>query len=226
MTGRLQTRLRIVDALDECMEQEPMDRVRVVELCSRAQVSRSTFYEYFHDVDDVETWMWDYQMGKTLYQAGRRYSCFEAHLRKFTVLLEHKHFFMCAFKPTSYTSITQHGGRVMQDCYEEVLREKMGRELTRSEALQLEFFVTGAKHMTRHWIEDGMTDSPELMAHVFTGAMPAFALPHLEPDPSCAREDEEGDDPEAGGEGGDEGGREAPAPRGDASAGPAYDGGS
>ena len=60
---------------------------------------------------------------------------------------------------------------------------KAGRALTSHEALWLEFFNTGAKHMTRHWAERGMKEDPERMARLFTEFVPAFALPYLEPDP-------------------------------------------
>ena len=59
---------------------------------------------------------------------------------------------------------------------------KTGRALTAHEALWLEFFNTGAKHMTRHWVERGMVEDPPEMADLFTGNVPAFLLPYLEPD--------------------------------------------
>ena len=182
MSKQLDTRLRIVDSMSKLMGETSPTKVRVVDVCKEAGVSRTTFYEYFEDIPAVATWFWDYLMDQTLYLIGTKYSCFEAHLRKFTVMRKHQEFLSNSFLVTSYPWVVQHGGRQMYDIYEEVLTRKLGRPLNHTESLQIEFFVTGAKHMTRHWVEGRMADSPELMAHIFTSAMPAFALPLLEPD--------------------------------------------
>ena len=182
MSKQLETRLKIVAATNELMKTTSPTKVRVVDVCKEVGISRTTFYEYFEDIPAVSTWFWDLLMNQTLYLIGTKCSCFEAHLRKFTIMREHQEFLYNSFLVTSYPWVVQHGGRQMYDIYEEVLTRKLARPLNRSESLQIEFFVTGAKHMTRHWVEGHMADSPELMAHIFTSAMPAFALPLLEPD--------------------------------------------
>ena len=182
MSKQLETRLKIVAATNELMKTTSPTKVRVVDVCKEVGISRTTFYEYFEDIPAVSTWFWDHLMNQTLYLIVTKYSCFEAHLRKFTIMREHQEFLYNSFLVTSYPWVVQHGGRQMYDIYEEVLTRKLARPLNRSESLQIEFFVTGAKHMTRHWVEGHMADSPELMAHIFTSAMPAFALPLLEPD--------------------------------------------
>ena len=182
MSKQLETRLKIVAATNELMKTTSPTKVRVVDVCKEVGISRTTFYEYFEDIPAVSTWFWDHLMNQTLYLIGTKYSCFEAHLRKFTIMREHQEFLYNSFLVTSYPWVVQHGGRQMYDIYEEVLARKLARPLNRSESLHIEFFVTGAKHMTRHWVEGHMVDSPELMAHIFTSAMPAFALPLLEPD--------------------------------------------
>lgn len=63
-----------------------------------------------------------------------------------------------------------------------VFRKKARRDFTPEEALQVEFFNTGAKHMTRHWVERGMAESPEQMAELFCSFVPEFLLPYLEVD--------------------------------------------
>ncbi len=182
MPKQLETRLKIVDVVNEMMRTERLDRLRVVEVCKRADISRTTFYSYFADIPDVPTWFWDHLMEQTLYRIGTAYGCYEAHLRKFRTIREHREFFANSFALTSYLSVSEHGGRQMTDIYTDVLARKLGRPLERSEALQMEFFVTGAKIMTRSWAEGGMANAPELMAEVFTSAMPEFAVPLLEPD--------------------------------------------
>ncbi len=180
--AKTDTRLGVVTALDALMRTTPLERVKVTELCHEAGISRATFYENFQDVYAVTTWMWDYLMQSTLYQAGLTLGCYDAHLRKFEVLLQHREFFGNAMRTVDYASICQHGGRRMADHMEHVFTTKAGRDFTPDEALQVEFYNTGAKHMTRHWVERGMVESPARMARLFTSFMPEFVLEYLEPE--------------------------------------------
>lgn len=182
--SKTETCLAVVAALDERMRTTSIARVKVVDLCRDAGIARATFYEYFQDVFAVATWMWDHLMASTLYQMGRTLDCYTAHLRKFEVLREHREFFENAMRIVDYASICQHGGRMMHEHIEGEFERKAGRSLTGREALWLEFFVTGAKHMTRHWVERGMVEDPVEMAELFAGNVPAFLLPYLEPDGS------------------------------------------
>ena len=175
------TCLSVVEALDALMRTTSIDRVKVTELCHDAGISRATFYENFQDVYAVATWMWDHLMQTSLYPAGVTISRYDAHLRKFEVLQQRRDFFVNAMRIVGYPSICQHGGRRMADHMEHVFTTKTGRGLTPDEALQLEFFVTGAKHMTRHWVERGMVEPPQQMARLFTSFVPAFMLECLEP---------------------------------------------
>ena len=183
MSRRIDTMLGVAKVLDECMRTESIERIRVNALCREAGISRTTFYEYFDDIYGVATWMWDYLMSQTLYRCGIEWDCYEAHLRKFRILLRYRDFFANAYKVVGYASVTQHGGRSMETHVRELVERKRGVPLSEDESLELEFFVTGAKHMTRHWAERGMKEDPERMARLFTRFVPAFALPYLEPDP-------------------------------------------
>ena len=175
------TCLSVVEALDALMRTTSIDRVKVTELCRDAGISRATFYENFQDVYAVATWMWDHLMQASLYQAGITLNCHDAHLRKFEALQQHRDFFVNAMRIVGYPSICQHGGRRMADHMEHVFLTKARRDYTPDEALQMEFFVTGAKHMTRHWVERGMVEPPQQMARLFTSFVPAFMLEYLEP---------------------------------------------
>ncbi|MCD8019506.1 MAG: TetR/AcrR family transcriptional regulator [Clostridiales bacterium] len=47
------TRQKFVDALWELAEEKPIPKIAVSELAKRAGYNRSTFYEYFLDMDDL-----------------------------------------------------------------------------------------------------------------------------------------------------------------------------
>lgn len=62
MEGEKKTDLRIVkthrailDAFWSLLEEKPFGRIRVCEVCERAMVSRSTFYQHFRDKSDIAT---------------------------------------------------------------------------------------------------------------------------------------------------------------------------
>ena len=186
--AKTETCLNVVDALCERMKSTHITRVKVTDLCRDAGIARATFYEYFQDIYDVALWMWDHLTDTNLYQAGVTLSCYEAHLRKFQALRGYVDFFNNAFRTVEYASIVQHGGRRAQEHYEAVFQHKTGRPMSEEEQLQVEFFVTGAKHMTRHWAERQMAEPPEVMAQIFTTAMPAFMIPLLEPENEPASE--------------------------------------
>ena len=179
--SKTDTCMAVVKALGQAMRTTSIDRVRVTDLCREAAISRATFYEHFPDVYGVATWAWDHLMESSLYLVGETYDCYTAHLRKFQALRQHREFFGNAMRTVGYESICQHGGRRMAEIFEEAAERGLGRGLTEHERLELEFFNTGAKHMTRHWVERGMVEEPEEMARLFTEFAPDFLLPLLEP---------------------------------------------
>lgn len=60
MTERKQTsksRRRILNAFIELRSQKELEKITVVEICERADINKSTFYVYFHDVYDLSRQM-------------------------------------------------------------------------------------------------------------------------------------------------------------------------
>ena len=47
------TRMRIRDAFFQCIEQKPVNKVTVKELCERAEINRATFYTHYSDPFDL-----------------------------------------------------------------------------------------------------------------------------------------------------------------------------
>ena len=179
------TSLAIVAALDQLMYEKPLTTIRVTDVCQHIGIARSTFYRYFPDVAAIAPWLWDQANRNGIYQEGRTLNRYEAHLKTFESLRTYRHFFGETLKLVDYSSVCQHGGRVMYRYLEDVFAYKTGRRFNEDEALLMEFFSCGAKHMTRHWCTRGMVEEPAVMARAFAESLPAFLHPYLEPDPSC-----------------------------------------
>jgi len=179
-TTSTDTKLHIVETLSSMMKEQPLEKIKVSELCKQAGISRTTFYEYFHDVFAVATWLWDHLMVESLYQMGLSLNHFDAHVKNFYSLLEHREFFAFAFKSTDLNSVFEHGSRVVKGYIIANASKNAGRALTAYELLQIEFRNAGAAHMTRVWIDTGMKETPEEMAQLFQEFTPPFLIELLE----------------------------------------------
>jgi AcrR family transcriptional regulator len=168
------TRLRIVHILDTLMKHTPIEKVRVVDICRRAGISRTTFYAYFQDVFEVVTWMWDYLMADALYEIGISIDSTEGHIRSFYALLEHKSLFYNAYKSKAYNSAFEYGSRHVKRALIENAERSLGRPFTHEELLQIDFYNYGAAGMTRQWVIDDMAETPEEITEILELCMPTF----------------------------------------------------
>jgi AcrR family transcriptional regulator len=174
MGNQIDTRLRIVQALDTLMACESIEQVKVVRLCKLAAVSRTTFYDYFQDVFEVVTWMWDYIMADALYEIGLSIDNTEGHVRSFYALLEHRSLFYNAFKSKAYNSAFEYGSRNVKRIFIQTAERHLGRPFTREELLQIDFYNYGAANMTRQWVIDGMVETPEEITAILDACTPPF----------------------------------------------------
>ncbi|WP_139652073.1 TetR/AcrR family transcriptional regulator C-terminal domain-containing protein [Raoultibacter phocaeensis] len=181
MQKQIETRLHFVQALSDLMLSCPLEKVKVSHLCDRMGVSRATFYEYFQDIFNVPTWFWDYLMSQSLYRMGIDQNCYDAHFKKFGLLLENKEFFVNAYKCIDYNSVCEHGGRTVKEHMLENARVNAGRSFGEQELLEIDFFVLGAQYMTRDWVRGGMMQPARTMTKLFIGFMPQFLIEALEP---------------------------------------------
>ncbi len=51
------TKNYIADTMKELMIRKPLDKIRITEICSKAQIDRSTFYYHFRDKYDLVAWI-------------------------------------------------------------------------------------------------------------------------------------------------------------------------
>ena len=51
------TKLWIADTMKELMKKKPISRIRITEICSAAEIERSTFYYHFRDKYELVAWI-------------------------------------------------------------------------------------------------------------------------------------------------------------------------
>lgn len=48
------TKKNIINSFIELRSQKPLEKIRVIELCEKAQINKSTFYSHYHDIYDLQ----------------------------------------------------------------------------------------------------------------------------------------------------------------------------
>lgn len=169
---QLETRLSVVNSLDTMMETQPIDQIKVAALCRHADISRTTFYEYFDNIYAVAIWCWDQVLSDSLYQMSTGMEFYDAHVLLCTNLQTRRTFFKRSFRSMDFNSVYQYGTRSMEQYYFEHIPDLIGRPLSDVEKLEIMLYNAGAAWLTSQWAKDGMRESPQLMARAYTESAP------------------------------------------------------
>lgn len=174
MSKQLDTRLKIVKCFAQFMQSNPLDTIKVCDICKTACISRTTFYAYFQDIYSIVQWYWDCGCKDSLYRIGIDLDWYDGHKKMFEYMLENKFFFMKACVTYGYNSILEYGYRNLFNKYTEYAKKNF--KLNNDQVLQIDYMVKAYSAMTIKWAIDGMVISPGRMAGLFKDHAPGFLL--------------------------------------------------
>ncbi len=169
------------DALIELMEERGLDSVSVNDLCARADLNRGTFYNHFHDKDDLLATLEDEVMDDLErfqaqmqnltvrellgYRARKKPLPFLVEL--FDYLREQGDFLHAVLGPGGDARF---GPRlrdsVCANLVESILHERYRNDPTPFVGYYVAFFASAYLGVIQRWIETGMQESSEKMALV------------------------------------------------------------
>ncbi len=84
----MKSRIRLFAALEELLQTKPIDEIPIREICTKAGVSKSTFYTYFEDKYDIARWysLLAHEVGAG--QIGRTLTWREGHAKTTSALMK------------------------------------------------------------------------------------------------------------------------------------------
>lgn len=166
-------------ALIELMEERGLDGVSVGDLCARADLNRGTFYNHFHDKDDLLTTLEDeviadleriQEQMKDLtvmdllrYRARKKPLPFLVDL--FDYLREQGDFLHAVTGPGGDIRFAPRlRDSVCANLIQTILHERYRTDPTPFVQYYVAFFASAYLGVIQHWIETGMRESSEEMA--------------------------------------------------------------
>lgn len=175
MARQLETRMKIINAIEKLLISRNPDDIRVIDVCRLSGISRTTFYAYFEDVLSAIQWLWDDLCSRTLYRINSELSWEEGHRAMLSGLASRSAFYQRVFISKDYRSLFAYGYRKSLVRHIENIERKLGRPLTEQELFELDYSVRALSAMTTKWAEEGMEPSVESMTQLFSRFIPPFA---------------------------------------------------
>lgn len=124
------TKMKIVEALDALSQETSFEQVSILQICERADISRSTFYHHFCDKNAVLQWHSSIVYEAGVDQIGRTLTWFEGHLLTTRGLERYRSLYYRAGYSNEYGGVKPFFVRHHVDTLRETLTEYQKKELT------------------------------------------------------------------------------------------------
>lgn len=168
-------RFIIARALNELLKTKAIDRITVIDLCTAADISRSTFYSYFDDIYQVGEWVWDNEPRLVLESLGEAFgyrACFQHlcdHLKALREQLGH-------IRPVREQNGDTYAQRNTFAILESRVVKTRGRPLDEIERMQLTYVSRANEALFLKWFEDDLAMPSSLLVDIIVRLAPDFVL--------------------------------------------------
>lgn len=149
--ANLDTKLTVVQALGNLMEQTNIDRISVSALCEAANMSRATFYRCFRDKFDVVEWHMRFLDVRGVDRIGSTLSWYEGYFITEALIMDNIDFFANAAKSQDRNSLDRVAPRVRRDRLIRTLTDVRGIEMTDRLRLQVNSTVLTETYLFPAW---------------------------------------------------------------------------
>lgn len=164
---------RIKETILSLLQSRSINKITVKEICTHAEINRSTFYAHFNDIYDLLDKMeMEIELGiyEIFKESGINLKNFFSDRREENLALiirfigQHRDFYRAYFM--NYKIDMTLGNRYIFERSFDSLFKRLGLESDRTRIYNFLFFHTGIMSVIRHWIETGCEETPEELSNL------------------------------------------------------------
>lgn len=167
-----ESKRQLAGALEQLMEQKPLDQVRVSEIVALAGVSKQTFYHYFTDKYHLMEYCFRDMFSQQFDRMATLAPFGECYLDFLTQCRQRKTFLRNGFTSQDVNSLYRVMHHALRDAYGKRVRV-YGVADEGAVGFCLDFFSKGCAGCTRHWFDQGMDLSNEQLVELISLCIPA-----------------------------------------------------
>ena len=173
--------------LEAMLDEMPLSKVRVAELCRRVDAAVPTFYYHFRDKYELVAWIYLRDFGAVV--AARESGYGSDVLDAVMARMEGRRgFYAAAWTDKSQNSIADYFQQVNEELSDDAVRRLTGEGLTRAQRLELVYHSFGITHLFMGWILGEVDATRSELAELMVAKTPAFLVEAFAAYPYSAKE--------------------------------------
>lgn len=169
----IQTKLDIVSALTNLLENTPFEQVTINEICKMAHISRSTFYRHFESRDAIPLWHIEHLFRIGSFEIGRTRTWYEGHLITLAAMNRWALLYQRLELPNGCAPLRKYSTKSHVDNLKETLTKYHRVALTKRLEFQVETFAKTRTDITKKWVFRGFDPEPRIFAEYTNSVVPA-----------------------------------------------------
>ncbi len=163
---------RLMNALTEKLQTEPIDKITMTDVLEEAHVSRSTFYRHYRDKYDLLNKNYQILLDSTLFRMKEGVSYKTVFYQIYTVISKNPAVFKSALFSEDHNSLFNYIYSQAYIAFSEILEEH-GLDLSDPyNDMLLRGYLMGALEVVSMWARDGMKESLDLIFKLTLQLMP------------------------------------------------------
>ena len=161
------TKMWIADAMKRLMAKKSLDKIRVTEICSEAEIGRPAFYYHFKDKYDLVAWIFLHSVLETDVVSVKSAAAHMNQMRNDFL------FYKRAFEDSSQNALWQYIHKYFVDRYAQEARLILDTDtLDTQTEFSIRLYCFGAVGMTREWLLNDNITPAETIVEMMFNSMP------------------------------------------------------
>ena len=161
------TQQAIMYSLLKLLQEKPIDKITVKDICELCEINRNTFYYYYSDIYQVLEELLRSETEKSLKEKQEYKNFYEEYLQKYHLVLEYKKAVFHLYNSKNRDMILKYFYDVTEDFVEKYVRKEVtGTNLSEDDIRFVTHFYSNSMiGNTLRWLQHGMQDSQERLIY-------------------------------------------------------------
>lgn len=157
------TQQAIMYSLLKLLQEKPIDKITVKDICELCEINRNTFYYYYRDIYQVLEELIKLETEKSLNEKQEYKNFYEEYLQKYHLVLEYKKAVYHLYHSKNRDMISKYFCDVTEDFVEKYVRKEVkGTNLAEDDIkFVTRFYSNSMIGNILRWLQNGMQDSQE-----------------------------------------------------------------